>query len=113
MSDELQLMDDIVDEAQVDWIDLGHAVGIVSQAEEGDDLVLLRRAGRLVARLVREGRLVPGDVGTSPGAFDRWPSPPEEAARFLEEYVEDVVAGVKPYEPWRPCLFAAADGSST
>ncbi|MFC5136962.1 hypothetical protein ACFPK1_01845 [Actinomycetospora rhizophila] len=103
-------MDDIVEEARVDWIDMGHAIGIVSLAEGGeDDLALLRRAGTLVARLVREGRLVPGDIGTRPGEFLSWPSSPDESARHLE-YVDAVVSGTKPYEPWQPCMFAAVDG---
>jgi hypothetical protein len=110
MSSELELMDDIVEEARVDWIDMGHAIGIVSLAEGGEnDLALLRRAGALVARLVREGRLVAGDIGTTPGAFVPWPSPPGESARRLDEYVDEVVAGAKPYEPWEPCMFAAAE----
>ncbi|GLZ45845.1 hypothetical protein Acsp06_20300 [Actinomycetospora sp. NBRC 106375] len=112
MSDaDLAMMDDIVGEARVDWIDMGHAIGIVSLAEGGDDdLALLRRAGGLVARLVREGRLVPGDVGTGRGAFVPWPSAPEASARFLEEYVAQVVAGTTPFEPWQPCLFAPGEG---
>ena len=104
------IMDDIVGEARVDWIDMGHAIGIVSLAEGGgDDLTLLRRAGGLLARLVRDGRLVPGDVGTAPGAFVPWPMTPEASARSIEEYVAQVVAGTKPFEPWQPCLFAPGE----
>jgi hypothetical protein len=112
MTTEHQLMDDIVAEARVDWIDMGHAIGIVGQVEGGDDLALLRRAGTLVARLVRDGRLVPGGIGAAPGAFVPWSATPAEAALFLEEYVGQVVAGAKPFEPWEPCLFAAATPSS-
>lgn len=111
MSSELEMMDDIVAEARFDWIDMGHAIGIVSLAEGGeDDLALLHRAGTLVSRLVRDGRLVPGDIGTTPGAFIPWPSAPADSARFLEDYVDQVVSGAQPFEPWQPCMFAAADG---
>ncbi|MHC1558127.1 hypothetical protein ACR9E3_04180 [Actinomycetospora sp. C-140] len=113
MSDgDLAIMDDIVGEAHVDWIDMGHAIGIVALAEGGDDdLALLHRAGGLVARLVRDGRLVPGDVGTAPGAFISWSTAPEASARFIEEYIAQVVAGSKPFEPWQPCLFAPGEGA--
>jgi hypothetical protein len=112
MSSDRELMDDIVAEARVDWIDMGHAIGVVSQAEgKDDDLSLLRRAGDLVTRLVRDGRLVPGGVGTEPGAFVAWSTTPAESAQLLEDYVGQVVAGAKPFEPWEPCLFAAASPS--
>lgn len=107
------MINEIVGEASVDWIDMGHAIGIVSLAEGGDDdLALLRRATSIVARLIREGRLVPGDVGPAPGVFVPWSSTPDESARRLEEYVNEVVAGTKPYQPWEPCMFAAAGGSA-
>lgn len=115
MSRDVEIMDDIVGEARVDWIDMGHAIGIVSLAETGaDDIALLRRAGTLVARLVRDGRLVPGEAGAAPGAFVPWTTSADESARRLEEYVDEVVGGAKPFEPWKPCLFAAVDreGSS-
>ncbi|MDD7968495.1 hypothetical protein [Actinomycetospora lemnae] len=108
MNNETQMMDDIVAEARADWIDMGHAIGIVSLDEGGDDdLALLRRAAGLVTQLVREGRLIPGDIGTEPGAFIPWPSSREDSARYLEEYVDQVVGGAKPFEPWQPCMFAA------
>ena len=112
MSSDTEIMDDIVGEARVDWIDLGHAIGLVSLAEGGeDDLALLRRAGTLVVQLVRDGRLMPGDIGTAPGLFVPWPTPPSESARLLEEYVHAVISGSRPYEPWQPCLFAAGEAA--
>lgn len=111
MNAELEVMDDIVGEARADWIDLGHAIGVVARVEgEQDDLALFRRAATLITRLVRDERLVPGDVGTSPGSFIPWSSTPDDSARFLEDYVEQVVAGAERFEPWQPCMFAAADG---
>jgi hypothetical protein len=109
MSRDAEMMQDIVEEARVDWIDMGHAIGIVSLAEGGDDdLALLRRAGALLAGLVRDGRLVAGEIGDGPGAFVPWRLSPPDAAQYLEDYVDQVVNGAKPFEPWQPCLFAAA-----
>jgi hypothetical protein len=34
-----------------------------------DQLALLRRAGALVVQLLRDGRLVPGEIGSKPGEF--------------------------------------------
>jgi hypothetical protein len=98
---------DILEEARYDWIDMGHAMGIVHIAEGGEDqLALLRRAGALVVGLVREGRLAPGEIGKAPGEFVPWPLDPASAAQALEEYLEEVLSGSKPVEPWQPCLFA-------
>ncbi|GAA4728553.1 hypothetical protein [Actinomycetospora chibensis] len=109
MSADEDLMADIVNEAQFDWIDLGHAMAVVKIVEGGDDRVeRYRRATDLVVRLVREGRLVPGDIGTAPGAFAAWDMAPGDAAQALERHTQAVLAGDEPLEPWQPCMFAAA-----
>ncbi len=113
MSSDDELMRDIVDEARVDWIDFGHALGIVKIVEGGDDrLERFRRAAPLVVRLVRDSRLVPGEIGRTPGAFIAWPMSARAAADALEQYFGQVLAGEKPLEPWQPCLFAAGDSDS-
>jgi hypothetical protein len=110
MTDDLELMEDIVEEARYDWIDMGHAMGVVNIVEGGEDrLALLRRAGTLIVRLVREGRLVPGDIGKAPGEFVPWQLSPQAAAAAIDEYVNEVVGGSKPIEPWQPCLFDAPE----
>ncbi|WP_433784452.1 hypothetical protein ACQPX6_29900 [Actinomycetospora sp. CA-101289] len=107
MTDDVSLMDDILEEARYDWIDMGHAMGLVHIAEGGEDqLALLRRAGALVVSLVRAGRLSPGEIGKAPGEFVPWPLAPAAAAQVLEEYLDEVFSGAKPVEPWQPCLFA-------
>lgn len=113
MSRDDELVEDILNEARFDWIDMGHATGVVSLVEGGeDDVALWRRAGALVVGLVREGRLVPGRIGKTRGSFIAWSVSPEEAARFLEQYFGQVLAGEKPLEPWQPCLFADAESES-
>lgn len=104
---DASLQDDILDEARDDWIDMGHAMGLVHIAEGGEDqLALLRRAGALVVKLVRDGRLAPGGIGKVRGEFVPWPLEPAAAAQVLEEYLDEVLSGAKPIEPWQPCLFA-------
>jgi hypothetical protein len=113
MSDDEELMEDILNEARFDWIDLGHALAVVKIVEGGDDRVeRYRRAAALVIRLVRDARLVPGDIGTTPGAFMAWDMAPENAADALERHARAVLAGDKPLEPWQPCLFADAESES-
>lgn len=108
MSSDLELMDDIVGEARVDWIDMGHAIGIVALAEpDDDDRELRQRAGALLVQLVRDGRLVAGEAGSAPGEFVPWPSTSDDSARLLEQYLAEVADGTRPFEPWQPCLFAA------
>lgn len=109
MTDNAQLMEDILEEARYDWIDMGHAMGVVHIVEGGEDqLALLRRAGALIVGLVRDGRLSPGEIGKAPGEFVPWPLAPTAAAQILEEYLDEVLGGAKPVEPWQPCLFAVA-----
>lgn len=99
----------IFDEARDDWIDMGHAMGLVHLVEGGEDqLALLRRAGALIVGLVRDGRLSPGEIGTVAGEFVPWALNPASAAQHLEEYLDEVLRGAKPVEPWQPCLFAVA-----
>ena len=113
MSADEELMDDIVNEARFDWIDLGHALAVVRSVEGGDDrLVRYRRATALVVRLVREGRLVAGDIGTTRGAFVAWDMTPNDAAEELERHARAVLSGDLPLEPWQPCMFAAAGSES-
>jgi len=109
MTDDVDLMEDILEEARYDWIDMGHAMGVVHIVEGGEDqLALLRRAGALIVGLVRDGRLAPGEIGKAPGEFVPWPLAPTAAAQILEEYLDEVLSGAKPVEPWQPCLFAVA-----
>ena len=109
MSVDEELMADIVNEARFDWIDLGHAMAVVKIVEGGDDRIeRYRRATALAVRLLGEGRLVAGDIGTTKGAFVAWDMSPEEAADALERHARAVLAGDKPLEPWQPCMFAAA-----
>lgn len=107
---DAELMEDILDEARFDWIDFGNAMGVVAVVEGDDtDAALRPRTSALVVQLVCEGRLVPGEIGTKPGEFVPWQLDREAAARVLEEYFDEVVAGRKPVEPWQPCLFAVAE----
>lgn len=109
MSADRELMESILDEATFDWIDFGQAIGVVAVVEGDDtDKALFPRTSALVVQLVREGRLVPGEIGSKPGEFVAWELDAEASARVLQEYFDEVIAGTKPVEPWRPCLFAAA-----
>ena len=107
VADARSQLSKLIDEARDDWIDIGHAMGLVHIAEGGtDQLALFRRAGALVVSLVRAGRLSPGEIGKAPGEFVPWPVAPAAAAQALEEYLDEVLSGAKPVEPWQPCLFA-------
>jgi hypothetical protein len=109
MSRDQELMESIVDEASFDWIDFGQAIGVVAVVEgDGTDRALFPRTSALVVQLVRDGRLVPGEIGSKPGEFVPWQLDADAAARVLREYFDEVIAGTKPVEPWRPCLFAVA-----
>lgn len=113
MSADEELMDDIVNEARFDWIDLGHALAVVRIVEGGEDrLARYRRATALVVRLVREGRLVAGDIGTTRGAFVAWDMSPDDAADELERHARAVLSGDLPLEPWQPCMFADAESET-
>ena len=72
MTADAELKADLRRGSTDDRIDLFHAMAMVKIVEGGEGRPpLLRRAGPLVVRLVREGRLICGDgSGEGPGAFE-------------------------------------------
>ena len=106
--DDGPLHDAIVAEAASDWIDLFHAIAVVKIVEGGEGRMhLLERAGPLVVRLVREGRLVAGDLGPR-GTLVVWPMSQDHAAEIVEIYVSRALSGRGPFIPWEPCALGPA-----
>ncbi|WP_233357199.1 hypothetical protein [Saccharomonospora iraqiensis] len=98
----------VVEAAEDDWVYFAELVGMVREITgRSDDL--LDRTGRAAARLVRDGRLVPGTLTEAEG-FIAWETGPAESAARIEREVAALErAGVWP-QPGDVCWFDRPGG---